>query len=457
MANLITSRDRRISATILIIKLPFDSEIDSYTSSLASTPGSSHVNLVQLPEVKTGFDAEISMTFLVQLVAANKTCVTEAVSRLSSEKSMRIAGFVIDMFCMCMVDVGAMFALPTYLFFTSNAAFLGFICFLQQLMDEHNMDVTKFKDTEEEISFPGFRHPVQANKVVPSILHREESANAFLSNVRWFRKVNGIIVNTFDELEPRPLKFLHGDAKLPVVYPVGPVLSGTNGGGNRKGEHDEVMMWLDNQPAESVVFLCFGSMGSFCKEQVKEIAVALERTGHRFLWSLRRPPRKGTLGFPTDYPDIENILGKDFLGRTAQLGRVIGWAPQVEILSHPSVGGFVSHCGWNSALESLRSGVPMATWPMYAEQQFNAYQLVVELGVAVEITMDYRKDFGMEGNFLVESPEIERGIKELMQVDGEHRKKAKELSGLGRKALSEGGSSYSFLGDFIQRVLDNTP
>ncbi|RVX02550.1 UDP-glycosyltransferase 71A15 [Vitis vinifera] len=119
-----------------------------------------------------------------------------------------------------------------------------------------------------------------------------------------------------------------------------------------------------------------GLRGSFGADQIKEIAYGLERSGHRFLWSLRQAPPNGKMAFPRDFENIEEVLPEGFLPRTAGIGKMIGWAPQVAVLAHSAVGGFVSHCGWNSLLESIWNGVPVATWPMYAEQQINAFQMV---------------------------------------------------------------------------------
>ncbi|KAJ0027907.1 hypothetical protein Pint_36708 [Pistacia integerrima] len=185
-------------------------------------------------------------------------------------------------------------------------------------------------------------------------------------------------------------------------------------------------------------------MGSFDEEQVKEIACALEQSGYRFLWSLRQPQPKGQFVAP-----------KGFLDRTVGVGKVIGWAPQVSILAHKAIGGFVSHCGWNSTLESIWFEVPMATWPMYAEQQFNAFEMVIELGLAVEIKMDYRKEFPGENQMIVKSREIEKGIKKLMEDENEIRKRVKEISVKSRKTIMEGGSSFTSLGCFIDDVMSN--
>lgn len=123
---------------------------------------------------------------------------------------------------------------------------------------------------------------------------------------------------------------------------MGPIINLDNGA----EENSDIVGWLDDQPPSSVVFMCFGSLGNFDEIQVKEIALALERTGHRFLWSLRRPPSpEQTSRAPGDYEDPGAVLPEGFLQRTAGIGKVIGWAPQVEMLAHGAVGGFVSHYG----------------------------------------------------------------------------------------------------------------
>ncbi|KAJ0088975.1 hypothetical protein Patl1_33201 [Pistacia atlantica] len=159
---------------------------------------------------------------------------------------------------------------------------------------------------------------------------------------------------------------------------------------------------------------------------------------------------KGQSGAPRDYTNLTDVLPEGFLDRTVGIGKVIGWAPQVSILAHKAIRGFVSHCGWNSTLESIWFGVPIATWPMYAEQQFNAFEMVIELGLAVEIKMDYRKS---EENQTI--GEIERGIRKLMENDNKTRKKLKEMSEKSRKAMMEGGSSSTSLGCFIDDVMSN--
>ena len=157
------------------------------------------------------------------------------------------------------------------------------------------------------------------------------------------------------------------------------------------------------------------------------------------------------MGSPSDYVNVEEVLPEGFLDRTIKIGKVIGWAPQVAVLAHSAIGGFVSHCGWNSTLESIWYGVPMATWPLFADQQLNAFQLVKDLGLAVEIKMDYHRD----NDYIVSAQEIEIGLNNLVNMDNKMRKNIEEMKRISRKVMIEGGSSHSSLGKFIEDMINN--
>ncbi|CAL9221802.1 unnamed protein product [Arabidopsis halleri] len=272
--------------------------------------------------------------------------------------------------------------------------------------------------------------------------------------------MKGILVNTVAELEPYPLKFISSGGDTPPVYPVGPLLQLGNRAGvddSKDEKQSEILRWLDEQPPSSVVFLCFGSMGSFREEQAREIAMALDRSGHRFLWSLRRASSNIFKEPPKEFMNLEAELPEGFFDRTKKRGKVIGWAPQVAVLANPAIGGFVTHCGWNSILESLWFGVPTAPWPLYAEQKFNAFEMVEELGLAVEIRKYWRGDLlaGKE-MVLVTAKEIEKGIMCLMEQNSDVKKRVKEMSEKCHVALMDGGSSQTALKTFIQDVVKNT-
>uniref|UniRef100_K3ZZA3 Glycosyltransferase n=1 Tax=Setaria italica TaxID=4555 RepID=K3ZZA3_SETIT len=215
----------------------------------------------------------------------------------------------------------------------------------------------------------------------------------------------------------------------------------------------ECVRWLDAQAPASIVFLCFGSRGWMDARQAREVAAGLERSGRSFLWVLRGPPAGSSSMYPTD-ADLGDLLPDGFLERTKGKGLVWpSWAPQTEILAHAAVGGFVTHCGWNSILESLWHGVPMAPWPLYAEQPLNAFELVACMGVAVELGVGTGKD----GSF-VEAAEVERAVKELVGGGEEGRKareKAMETKAACRNAVEKGGTSYAATQRVVQDMIES--
>lgn len=449
LAKLLLHRHQQLSVTIIIMKLPLEQK--HTTETLNSTHGP--LRFIDIPCEESTKNLNTPKTFVTGFIENQKPRVRNFVRGIITESdSVRLVGLVVDMFCIPMIDVANEFGAPTYIYFTSNAGVLGLILHLQAKHDEEGYDVTDLKDSELELSIPSYVNPIPAKVLPTELLDKEGGSETFIDLARRFRESKGIIINTFKELESHGVDSLSScDANIPPVFPVGPILNLKNT--RNDGKTDEILRWLNDQPESSVVFLCFGSMGCFDEEQVKEIAVAVERSGQRFLWSLRRPPPKETMGHPKEYENPEEVLPEGFLDRTSNVGKVIGWSPQMAVLSHTSVGGFVSHCGWNSTLESIWCGVPVAAWPLYAEQQLNAFELVVELGMAAEIRMDYRTNMRAGGSeMIVRAEEIENGIRRLMS-DGEMRKKVKDMKEKSRLAISEGGSSYISIQRFIHHVM----
>jgi hypothetical protein len=169
-------------------------------------------------------------------------------------------------------------------------------------------------------------------------------------------------------------------------------------------------------------------MGIFSKTQLNEIAIGLEKSEKRFLWVVRSDPDSEKLS-------LDELLPEGFLERTKEKGMVVrNWAPQGAILSHDSVGGFVTHCGWNSVLEAVCVGVPMIAWPLYAEQRLNRLIMVEEMKVALKLN---------ESNGLVSGTELDERIKELMESrrGREIRERILKMKISARDAVGGGGSS----------------
>ncbi|KAL2905620.1 Anthocyanidin 3-O-glucosyltransferase 5 [Bienertia sinuspersici] len=220
-------------------------------------------------------------------------------------------------------------------------------------------------------------------------------------------------------------------ARAPV-YAIGPLV--------RKGEagdKSEFIRWLDGKPKESVVYVSFGSGGTISAQQTIELAWGLELSNQRFIWVVRPPIEDDTSA---------SFLDR-FLDRTRETGFVVPmWAPQEEILSHHSIGGFVCHCGWNSSLESIVNGVPIIAWPLYAEQRMNATMLAKSLVIAVQPRV-------MPDDYVVRRDEIAKMVRRVMVEGVAIKTRVNELKASGNKALKEGGSSYSALSQVIKKLV----
>ncbi|XP_051149120.1 zeatin O-xylosyltransferase-like isoform X1 [Andrographis paniculata] len=203
--------------------------------------------------------------------------------------------------------------------------------------------------------------------------------------------------------------------------------------------------WLDRQEPDSVIFVSFGSTTSMSDEQIREIAAGLERSRQKFLWVLRDAD-KGDI-FTGDIRKLD--LPQGFEGRTKKQGIILrDWAPQLEILGHPSTGGFMSHCGWNSSIESISMGVPIAAWPMHSDQPRNAVLLTKLLRVGLEV-----RDWESRDE-IVRSNVVENVVMKLMawEEGNEIRKRARELGIRVRESAIVGGTSRTKMEAFIAHI-----
>ncbi|XAR69484.1 Trans-zeatin O-beta-D-glucosyltransferase [Bertholletia excelsa] len=210
------------------------------------------------------------------------------------------------------------------------------------------------------------------------------------------------------------------------------------------GQH-KCLKWLDKQPAKSVLFVSFGTTNSMADEQIKELAIGLEKSEQKFLWVLRDADNVDI--FEGD--DRKGELPEGYEERVKEFGMVVrDWAPQLEILAHPSTGGFMSHCGWNSCLESISMGVPIAAWPMQFDQPKNAFLVtdILKIGLLVNRWTPNQE--------VVVSSIIVEAIKGLMASEKgkDIKKRAEELGCAARRSVKEGGVSRMKLDSFIAHI-----
>ncbi|KAL1541338.1 UDP-glycosyltransferase 73E1-like [Salvia divinorum] len=253
----------------------------------------------------------------------------------------------------------------------------------------------------------------------------------------------GLVVNTFQELEngyvDEFLKLQRGK-----IWCIGPLSLGDDT--NTRSDHD-CLKWLDDKKTGTVVYACLGSLSRLSRAQFTELALGLEESGRDFLLVVKVDA------------EIERwISGDGIEARVKGRGFLLrGWAPQVAILRHPAVGAFLTHCGWNSTLEGISAGVPMVTWPLFAEQFLNE-KLVVqvhETGVGVGARGVVHLGVEERGEDRVGRDGIREAVARVMdegEEGCERRKRARELGQIARSSVKEGGSSYQNITHLIQDI-----
>ncbi|KAH6805641.1 hypothetical protein C2S51_030472 [Perilla frutescens var. frutescens] len=259
----------------------------------------------------------------------------------------------------------------------------------------------------------------------------------------------GLIFKTFQQLEAPILSEM---LKIcPKIYAVGPLHAHlktrlatelgeeTTSNSNSIWEEDKsCISWLNKQPSRSVIYVSIGSLAVMTRDQLYEIWHGLVNSGTRFLW-VRRPGSVSGLGLD-ESPDPHEIP-LELLQGTKERGCVVRWAPQEEVLAHCAVGGFLTHCGWNSTLESMVSGKPMICWPFHADQQVNSRYVgeVWKLGLDMKDSCD--------------RVVVEKMIREVMELrKDEFFKRCEAMAKLAELSVGRGGSSFVDLDRLIQDI-----
>ncbi|PON95504.1 UDP-glucuronosyl/UDP-glucosyltransferase [Trema orientale] len=317
-------------------------------------------------------------------------------------------------------------------------------------------ETMKRQASASKTTFPGLSLEFP-RRDLPSFMDAEDAYSFVITHFQKqfeiLTKVNQprILVNTFDELEAEALRAV-SDLRLIGIGPLIPSAflderdpSDKSFGVDlfRRSE-DKYMEWLNSKAKTTVVYVSFGSILDLSRPQMEEIARGLLSFGRPFLWVIKKKSQN-------DEEEVQNDKGGDelsFREELEKLGMIVPWCSQLEVLSSESLGCFVTHCGWNSTLESLASGVPMVAFPKWSDQGTNA-KLIEEVwktGVRVK-----PNDEG-----IVESREIERCL-ELVMGESENgvemRRNAKKWKNLAREAVKEGGSSDKNLKAFVADMI----
>ena len=357
---------------------------------------------------------------------------------------------VADMFFPWATDAAAKFGIPRLVF--HGTGFFS-LCAVDsvRVYEPHK----KVLSDSETFVIPNLPGEIKLTKMqLPDFITRQEIFEKGLSKLlkeamESDSRCYGVVVNSFYELEPD-----YADHYRRVLgrkaWHIGPVSlcnkdaeDKAQRGKEASIDEHECLKWLGTKKPNSVVYICFGSMANFSNSQLMEIAMGLEASGQQFIWVVRKGKN-----YEKEEADWVPI---GFEKRMKGKGLIIkGWAPQVLILDHEAVGGFVTHCGWNSTLEAVTAGVPMVTWPMAAEQFYNEKFLthILKIGVSVGVLQWSREGDG------IKREAVEKAVSQIMvgEEAEEMRGRAKAVGEMGRRAVEEWGSSYSDFNALIEEL-----
>ncbi|RZS11174.1 hypothetical protein BHM03_00042490 [Ensete ventricosum] len=439
LAKLLVDR-HGFSITIITLAVSASKAQAALLSSLP--PDISSLALAPVPLHDLPPDAHIETTMSIAIVRSLLD-LRDALSRLRS--STNLVAFVTDLFGTDAFPVARELGVPPYLFFPSNLLTLSLFLHLPEL------DATttcEYRDLPEPLRLPGCV-PIPGPDLLHPLQDRSNEANRWtVHHGRRYREAEGILVNSFEAMEPEAAKILRQhEPGRPPVYLVGPLTK------SRTAKADgglECMRWLDQQPPGSVLFVSFGSGGTLSTAQMAELAMGLELSGQRFLWVVRSPSDCGDSSDAyftvQSKEDPFRFLPTGFVERTREVGLLVpSWAPQVAVLNHAATGGFLSHCGWNSTVESVQAGVAMVAWPLFAEQRQNAVLLAEGARIALRLR-------AAEGG-LVPREEVGRVVRELMEGDKGKvaRRRVAELREAAARGLEEGGLAYEALDEVANK------
>ncbi|XP_071694018.1 UDP-glycosyltransferase 85C1-like [Rutidosis leptorrhynchoides] len=270
-----------------------------------------------------------------------------------------------------------------------------------------------------------------------------ESLYFLVQMAREADKVEHIIIHTFDELETSLINELR--SKFPRIYTVGPtellLNQIVNQNGNKNDnfisysltkEEPTCLKWLESKEPNSVVYVNFGSLAVMSLDALVEFGWGLVNSNHYFLWVIR-----------SDLVDGGYVLPLELVEAVKRKGFISTWCSQEEALNHCSVGGFLTHGGWGSVIESLSAGVPMICWPVSSDQKINCRQICTEWEAGMELERNVNRN------------EVEKLVKELMEgAKGENiRNKAIEWMKKAEIATAPNGSSFLSVEKLVNEII----
>ncbi|CAJ1929521.1 unnamed protein product [Sphenostylis stenocarpa] len=356
---------------------------------------------------------------------------------------------VTDMFHPWTVEAAAKLRIPRIMFHGASYLALSAAHAIEQYAPH-----LAAKSDSDWFMLPGLPDKLEMTRLqLPDWLRSSNQYTELMKTIKESEKKSyGSLFNSFYDLESA--YYEHYKSVMGTKsWGIGPVSSWANQDasdkatrGHAKVEEEGWLKWLNTKAESSVLYVSFGSMNKFPRSQLVEIARALEDSGKDFLWVVRKKEGAG---------EGESFL-EEFEKRVKESKKgylIWGWAPQLLILENPAIGGLVTHCGWNTVMESVNAGLPMVTWPLFAEQFFNEKLVVDVLKIGVSVGAKEWRNWNEFGGEVVKRQDIANAIGLMMKEEnGEQRRRAKTLSEAAKRAIQEGGSSHNNIKELIQEL-----
>ncbi|KAJ4909114.1 UDP-glycosyltransferase 85A4 [Raphanus sativus] len=395
----------------------------------------------------TDVDAKQDMLKLID--STMKNCLSpfkDLLTRLNSGSDVPpVSCIVSDASMSFTIDAAEELEIPVVLLWTNSATALILYLHYQKLIEKGIIPVEDESDLKTEIDWLPSINTIQLKDFPDFIIktdHQHLMLNFITHVTERSKRASAIITNTFENLEHDVVSSLRSILHT-RIYPIGPLPILENREVNRDSEigrlrlnlweeEIESLNWLETKEKKSVLYVNFGSITVLTREQLIEFARGLVASGKEFLWAERSV-----------------LLPAEFLSETkADRGKVVtGWCRQEKVLSHPAIGAFLTHCGWNSTVESVVAGVPMICWPFFADQLTNRRFCCGEWGLGVEIGGEVRRE------------RVEAAVREVMDGAGgvEVRKKVMEWRRVAEEASAPPcGSSFVNLEMVVNEVLSDS-
>ncbi|KHN05196.1 UDP-glycosyltransferase 89B1 [Glycine soja] len=426
--NLITSNP---TLTITILTTPKNKP-------LVSTLLSSHPSIQTLilpfpshPSLPPGIENAKDMPLSIRPIMLSLSNLHQPLTNWFRSHPSPPRFIISDMFCGWTQPLASELGIQRLVFSPSGAFAYSTMCFLwketpKRENEQDQNEVVSFHRLPDSPEYPWWQVSPLFRSYLEGDLDSEKLRDWFLGNIASW----GLVLNSFAELEKPYFEFLRKELGHDRVWAVGPLLpedANEERGGSSSVSVNDVVSWLDEKEDLKVVYVCFGSMAILSKDQTEAIQTALAKSGVHFIWSTK-----------------EAVNGNQETDRNERVLVIRGWAPQVVILRHRAVGAFLTHCGWNSVMESVVAGGPMLAWPMTADQYTDATLLVDELKVAKKVC---------EGeNTVPDSDVLSRVLAESVSGNGAEVRRALQLKTAALDAVREGGSSDRDLRCLMERL-----